>query len=98
MNTALENTTTEPIPTDHLTNIHQVLHGQQRVRTQIVLTRLAELHPTAYEGWSFSDLKTALAADGIEIGKSHGHSVIRADDVIQALTQRDRNSGDDAGN
>jgi S-DNA-T family DNA segregation ATPase FtsK/SpoIIIE len=98
VNAALENTTTEPIPADHLTNIHQVLHGQQRVRTQIVLTRLAELRPTAYEGWSFSDLKTVLAADGIEIGKSHGHSVIRADDVIQALTQRDRNSGDDAGN
>lgn len=30
--------------------------------------------------------------EGIQIGKSHGHSVIRAHDITQALTQRD-NSG-----
>jgi S-DNA-T family DNA segregation ATPase FtsK/SpoIIIE len=79
-------------PVDHLADIHQVLHGQPRVRTQVVLTRLAELNPTTYEGWSPSDLKTALAHEGIEIGKSHGHSVVRLDDVIQAFTQRDRNN------
>jgi S-DNA-T family DNA segregation ATPase FtsK/SpoIIIE len=88
---ALENTTAEPAPVDHLADIHQVLHGQRRVRTQIVLTRLAELNPIAYEGWSSSDLKTALAAEGIEIGKSHGHSVIRAEDITQALTHRHDN-------
>jgi S-DNA-T family DNA segregation ATPase FtsK/SpoIIIE len=68
---------------------------------QVVLTRLAELNPTAYEGWSFSDLKTTLAHEGIEIGKSHGHSVVRADDSTRILTQRDdndgRESGDDGG-
>ncbi|MEO7194561.1 MAG: hypothetical protein ABIZ05_07025 [Pseudonocardiaceae bacterium] len=99
---ALEHTTTEPLPVDHLADIHQVLYGERRVRTQIVLTRLAELNPIAYEGWSFHDLKTALAHQGIEIGKSHGNSVVRADDITQTITQRhsnvDRESGDDGGN
>ncbi len=88
---APEKTTDEPAQVDHLANIHQVLRGESRVRTQVVLTRLAELNPTAYEGWSYSDLKTALAEVGIEIGKSHGHSVVRAHDVTHALTDRDEN-------
>lgn len=102
IHTALEHTTTEPVPVDHLADIHQVLRGEHRVRTQVVLTRLAELNPTTYEGWSFSDLKTALAHQGIEIAKSHGHSVVRADNITQAITQRNnhenRKSGDDRGN
>jgi DNA segregation ATPase FtsK/SpoIIIE, S-DNA-T family len=102
VNAALENTTDEPAPVDHLANIHQVLRGERRVRTQVALTRLAELHRTAYEGWSFSDLKTTLANEGIEISKSHGHSVIRANDITQALTKRnDKHNGvgdDDRGN
>lgn len=88
---APKNTTDEPIPVDHLTNIHQVLRGERRVRTQVVLTRLAELNPATYEGWSSSDLKTALADEGIEIGKSHGHSVVRAEDITQAISQRHDN-------
>ncbi|MCA1696047.1 MAG: hypothetical protein LC749_15720, partial [Actinobacteria bacterium] len=95
-----ENTTNEPV--DHLTDIHQVLRAERRVRTQVVLTRLAELNPNAYEGWSFSDLKTALADEGIEIGKSHGHSVVRVDDLARAITERDRSydseGDDDMGN
>jgi S-DNA-T family DNA segregation ATPase FtsK/SpoIIIE len=95
-------TTDEPVQVDHLTDIYQVLRGERRVRTQVVLTRLAELNPTAYEGWSFSDLKAALSDESIEVGKSHGQSVIRADDVIQVLTQRhdndDTDRNDDVGN
>jgi S-DNA-T family DNA segregation ATPase FtsK/SpoIIIE len=94
-------TTDEPVQIDHLANIHQALHGERRVRTQVVLTRLAELNPTAYEGWSYSDLKTTLAAEGIEISKSHGHSVVRTDNITQALTERNNthptDSGDDMG-
>jgi DNA segregation ATPase FtsK/SpoIIIE, S-DNA-T family len=82
--------------------IHHLLRGQPRVRTQIVLTRLAELNPGVYEGWSFSDLKTALTSHGVQISKSHGHSVIRARDVTHALTRRDtthnRNGEPGAGN
>jgi DNA segregation ATPase FtsK/SpoIIIE, S-DNA-T family len=99
---ALERTTNEPVQVDHLANIHQVLRGERRVRTQVVLTRLAELNPTTYEGWSFSDLKTALADESIKVSKSHGHSVIRANDVTQAITKRNDNhngaSDDDRGN
>jgi S-DNA-T family DNA segregation ATPase FtsK/SpoIIIE len=91
MKATLTSTTDEPLPVDHLTDIQQVLRAERRVRTQVVLTRLAELNPTAYEGWSFSDLKTALTAEGIKIGKSHGNSVIRAHDITQAITQRDNN-------
>ncbi|MGB8201161.1 MAG: hypothetical protein WCF33_15960, partial [Pseudonocardiaceae bacterium] len=102
VNVALEQTTDEPVQIDHLANIHEVLRGERRVRTQVVLTRLAELNRTAYEGWSFSDLKAALADESIEISKSHGHSVVRADDITQALTERDDNdhgkSDDDVGN
>jgi S-DNA-T family DNA segregation ATPase FtsK/SpoIIIE len=102
VNLARENSTDEPTSVDHLTDINEALHGQRRVRTQIVLTRLAELNPTTYEGWSFSDLKTTLAAESIEIGKSHGHSVIRAEDIHRAITHRhdnsDRTTGNDAGN
>ncbi|MGH3718246.1 MAG: hypothetical protein ACRDRI_05260 [Pseudonocardiaceae bacterium] len=94
----LENTTDEPVPVDHLADIHQVLHGERRVRTQIVLTRLAELNPTTYESWSFHDLTAALADEGIEVAKSDGVKIVRADDVTQALTHRDHHSepnGDD---
>lgn len=93
---APEETTDEPGPVDHLANIHRVLRGERRVRTQVVLTRLAELNPTAYEGWSFSDLKTALTDEGIEIGKSHGHSVVRTDNVTQTLTERNNNNDADS--
>jgi S-DNA-T family DNA segregation ATPase FtsK/SpoIIIE len=99
---AAPHTTGEPDPLDHLADIHHVLRDQPRVRTQIVLTRLAELNPGVYEGWSFSDLKTALTHHGVQISKSHGHSVIRATDITHALTRRDttrnRNGEPDAGN
>jgi DNA segregation ATPase FtsK/SpoIIIE, S-DNA-T family len=102
VNAALQGATNEPVRVDHLADIHQVLRGERRVRTPVVLTRLAELNPTTYEGWSFSDLKTALAHEGIEVSKSHGHSVIRADDITQTLTKRNdnayRKSDDDGGN
>ncbi|MGH3754270.1 MAG: hypothetical protein ACRDRP_16555 [Pseudonocardiaceae bacterium] len=94
-----EDTTDEPV--DHLADIHQVLRGEHRVRTQVVLTRLAELNPTTYEGWTFSDLKTALAHHSIEIGKSDGVKVVRAADVTRTLTHSDhrgtKEGGDDEG-
>jgi DNA segregation ATPase FtsK/SpoIIIE, S-DNA-T family len=99
---APDTTTDEPPPADHLADIHHVLHGEPRVRTQIVLTRLAELNPAAYEGWSSTDLKTTLAHHRVAISKSHGNSVIRAHDITRALTHRTNNhhphGGRDAGN
>lgn len=74
---------------DPLTDIATVLRGEPRVRTLTILSRLAELDPTTYEGWSFQDLTATLAEHGIEIRKSDGNKVVRADDVTQALTTRD---------
>jgi S-DNA-T family DNA segregation ATPase FtsK/SpoIIIE len=75
---------------DHLADIHAVLRGERRVRTQVVLTRLAELSPAVYEGWTFQDLSAALGDYDIEPVKSGGVKVIRATDVTHALTYRDR--------
>jgi hypothetical protein len=91
MRAAPDNITDEPPPPDHLTDIHTVLHDQPRFRTQIVLTRLAGLKPAVYEGWSFTDLKTALAHHGVAISKSHGNSIIRTHDTTHALTHRNTN-------
>ena len=86
-----------PAPVDHLADIAAVLDGQRRMLTRVVLTRLAELNPTEYEGWTFTDLKAALGEYGVEPVKSDGLMVVRADDVTTALTLRDheRDSGCD---
>ena len=55
-----------PEPVDHLADIAQVLGDKRRVLTRVVLTRLAEHNPAEYEGWTFTDLKAALAEYGIE--------------------------------
>jgi S-DNA-T family DNA segregation ATPase FtsK/SpoIIIE len=75
---------------DHLADIQVALRGERRVRTQVVLTRLAELNPAIYEGWTFQDLSAALGNYDIEPVKSGGVKVIRATDVMHALTYRDR--------
>lgn len=82
----------EPEPVDHLANIHEALRGERRVRTQVVLARLAELNPAVYEGWTFQDLSAALAEHDIEPVKSGGVKVVRAADVAQAVTYRDHRS------
>jgi S-DNA-T family DNA segregation ATPase FtsK/SpoIIIE len=87
-----------PAPADPLADIATVLGQARRVLTRVVLTRLAELNPTEYEGWNFTDLKAALAVYGIEPVKSDGLMVIRAEDITTALTERDQDtdgSGDE---
>lgn len=79
---------------DHLANIHTALRGERRVRTQVVLTRLAELTPAVYEGWTFQDLSAALADYDIEPVKSGGVKVVRATDVAHALNYRGRHATD----
>ncbi|MGH3570887.1 MAG: hypothetical protein ACRDUW_03515 [Pseudonocardiaceae bacterium] len=74
---------------DHLANVQAALRGERRVRTQVVLTRLAELNPAVYEGWTFQDLSAALADYDIEPVKSGGVKVVRATDVTHALAYRD---------
>src|SRR6185437_6266888 len=80
---------TDQQPTaDHLSDIYTVLRGEKRVRTQVVLARLAELNPTEYEDWTFQDLAATLAEYDIEPAKSQGVKVVRADDVAEVLTER----------
>jgi len=97
-------TTTDTIPNadeepvvDHLSDIRTVLRGEKRARTQVVLARLAELNPTEYEDWTFQDLAAALAEYNIEPVKSQGVKVIRADDINQALTEREETSDEEPG-
>jgi S-DNA-T family DNA segregation ATPase FtsK/SpoIIIE len=73
---------------DPLTDVAAVLDGQRRVRTQVILTRLAQLNSDYYEGWTVRDLRAALAAHNINPAKSGGNKVIRAEDVDAALTAR----------
>lgn len=78
----------EPAPPDHLTAVADVMRGERRVRTQVVLARLATLNPTIYEGWTLTDLRDMLADVGITVRKSDGVKVIRAEDITGALTGR----------
>jgi S-DNA-T family DNA segregation ATPase FtsK/SpoIIIE len=80
---------------DHLADIHAVVRGETRVRTQVVLRRLAELNPDEYEGWSFHDLRGALAEGGVAARKSDGVMVIRAADIARALAEREEDELDD---
>jgi S-DNA-T family DNA segregation ATPase FtsK/SpoIIIE len=83
---------------DHLADIDAVMDGERRVRTQVVLTRLAGHDPGEYEGWTFRDLTGALAMQGIAPVKSDGNKVVRAEDVAAALAKRDREpDGDPRG-
>lgn len=74
---------------DHLADVAQVLRGEPRMRTQEVLSRLADHNPAEYDGWTPSRLAGALAEHGVRPAKSHGLMVIRSDDVAQALAARD---------
>ncbi|MCP2247724.1 FtsK/SpoIIIE domain-containing protein [Lentzea aerocolonigenes] len=84
-----------PVVVDHLADIAAVLGADKRVRTQTVLSRLAEKDAATYEGWTFADLKAALGDHDVEVVKSDGVKVVRADDVTKALTERDRFADDD---
>ena len=74
---------------DHLTNIADAMRGEHRVRTQVILARLAEHHPAEYEHWTFHHLRATLADHDIHVTKSGGLKVIRAEDITTALTRRE---------
>ncbi|MGH3760527.1 hypothetical protein [Actinophytocola sp.] len=89
--TAPERAEIEAAPVDHLADIAEVMRGERRVRTQVVLSRLAEHNPAEYEGWTFTDLAAALAGHGVMPRKSDGYKVIRVEDVADALADRTAN-------
>jgi S-DNA-T family DNA segregation ATPase FtsK/SpoIIIE len=89
----------EPEPElDHLADVHTVMRGQPRVRTQVVLARLAEHNPGEYAEWTFRDLADALADEGVLARKSDGVMVVRTADITRALTDRDQDGDDNPGN
>jgi S-DNA-T family DNA segregation ATPase FtsK/SpoIIIE len=73
---------------DHLADVAAVMHGEIRVRTVVILQRLAELDHS-YEGWTSGQLSAAVRVAGVEVRKYNGHSVIYDEDVRQALIDRD---------
>lgn len=78
----------EAAPVDHLTDISEAMRGERRVRTQVVLARLAEMNPFEYEDWTFRDLNSALGEYNVAAVKSGGVMVVRAEDVADAMAER----------
>jgi S-DNA-T family DNA segregation ATPase FtsK/SpoIIIE len=78
----------EPEPIDHLADIKEALGDEPRVRTVVVLERLAARDPDTYEPWTAADLRAELLQHGVPVAKSDGQRVVRADDVHAALRAR----------
>jgi S-DNA-T family DNA segregation ATPase FtsK/SpoIIIE len=76
-------------PPDHLADIWEVLQGEARVRTTVVLSRLAELDNNLYGTWTTHNLSEFLRSVDVPIGKSQGQSVVRAQSISEALDARE---------
>ncbi|MDH6608457.1 S-DNA-T family DNA segregation ATPase FtsK/SpoIIIE [Streptomyces sp. SAI-208] len=74
---------------DALADIASAIGESPRPLTTDVLKRLAMLDEDAYGAWTNGDLKRVLEAAGVESYKSHGRMVIRREDVLAALANRD---------
>ncbi|MFF7156776.1 ATP-binding protein [Streptomyces sp. NPDC008139] len=73
---------------DALADIATVLADTDRMRTQEVLQRLAELRPTEYREWKFGNLREVLEPFGAAPHKSDGVMVVDRAKVRAALVQR----------
>ena len=82
---------------DYLADIHTIIRGEVRMRTQMVLRRLAELNPAEYGEWTFQDLAETLAAHGLVARKYNGTMVVRSADVARAVAERDNDQVNDDG-
>ncbi|NEA65399.1 FtsK/SpoIIIE domain-containing protein [Streptomyces sp. SID12488] len=74
---------------DALADILGAMGDAPRLLTLDILKRLAVLDETAYDGWTFGDLKRVLEAEGEEPKKSNGRMVVHRDHVLRALANRD---------
>lgn len=78
-------------PIDHLSDIHDAMQAEDRVRTVVLLGRLIEMNRAVYEPWGSDDLAKALREYehlGLDIRKSDGQSVVRLGEVVRALQER----------
>lgn len=77
---------------DALADIMAVIGDEPRVRTTIVLSRLAELDADAYEGMSPQRLTEILLAAGAAPWKSDGYPVVGRDKLAAAIAGREPES------
>jgi S-DNA-T family DNA segregation ATPase FtsK/SpoIIIE len=87
----------QPAEVDHLADIADALQSEAKVRTQVVLARLAEADRGTYESWTFSDLAGELDKVGIGARKSNGVMFVFAQDVREAITDRDHDESEESG-
>ncbi|MFI9010150.1 FtsK/SpoIIIE domain-containing protein [Actinosynnema sp. NPDC053489] len=80
---------------DTLADIARVLGSEPRLRSAVVLSRLIEHDPDHYGDWSFKDLRAVLDRHDVPPRKYQGDSVVRADDITDAITRRDNDAADD---
>ena len=80
---------------DFLDDLTTVMGDDRRTQTHVVLKRLSELDPLAYESWTFTDLRDACdeacaawdVADAA-VRKSHGVMVVDAQVVARVVAER----------
>jgi S-DNA-T family DNA segregation ATPase FtsK/SpoIIIE len=78
-------------PVDHLADIADVLGDQPRMRTQVVLQRLADRNPAEYDEWTHSDLKRLLDDVGHGDYKTDGGRMhVSRERILEALAARDQ--------
>ncbi|GGS61405.1 FtsK/SpoIIIE domain-containing protein [Actinokineospora fastidiosa] len=75
---------------DFLADLAHVLGGEKRMRTVLVLRALTEHNPAHYGDWTTKTFAAALEDIDVPIRRSDGQSVIRADDITTAITERDQ--------
>lgn len=80
---------------DFLADLARALGDDKKMRTALVLRALADHNPAHYGDWTSKTFAAALRDADIPIRKSDGDSLIRADDITQAITLRDIEQGYD---
>ncbi len=75
-------------PVDHLADILAVLGSDERVRTDEVRQRLAQMNPDEYRGFTAQDLTRVLTDAGAAPYKSGGVIVVARNRVAEAIADR----------
>jgi len=81
-----------PIVIDSLRDIYEAMRGENRVKTTVVLSRMREENPDVYEHWSNKDFAASVREYvhlGLDIRTYGGDSVLRIEEVEQALRERE---------
>ncbi|NUT91254.1 MAG: hypothetical protein HOY78_04415 [Saccharothrix sp.] len=88
----------EQTEVDFLTDLVHVMGSDKQVRTMVLLSRLVEHNAAHYGSWTSKSLKPALTEVDVPIRKGDsGNSVVRVDDIANAITLRDQEDGGDTG-